>query len=374
MMQHPYPVIKPPAVLHLISSLQVGGSERMLVNLVDSLTETSQTAHVVVVMNNRVERNLALEIKSTSVPVHFLDRQEGSRNPKYILDLLKICTKHHVSVIHAHNRGSKYWAMLIRLARYKTKLIFTIHNTEIALSFPEVILHNAMIDSTIAISGAVATEARSLGITRVEQIENGIPIKLFRSNSPRRRRSKTRIICVGRLFLEKKGQDILIRAIKRCVDSRLDIECTLVGGPIPGDEQTLPMLHGLVSSLGITDLVRFLGDRSDVPTLLADSDIFVLPSRHEGFGLALVEAMAAGLPVIASNIEGPANILTDGMDGLLFEPESDVQLAEKISLLIESPRLADQLSANGLLTSAKYDISAMHDRYMAVYRRLMTDS
>ncbi|BBZ79568.1 hypothetical protein MANY_49050 [Mycolicibacterium anyangense] len=81
--------------------------------------------------------------------------------------------------------------------------------------------------------------------------------------------------------------------------------------------------------------------------------------------------MAAGLPVIASDIEGPADILTDGIDGLLFKSCSEEQLADKIEILIQSPDLADTLRVNGRTTSAKYDISMMRDKCIDIYGNLM---
>lgn len=367
------PKSQPPAVLHLISSLGVGGAERMLVNLAKSFTELRPFTQIVVVMNDHIDRKLATELNSTSVPVYYLGRPPGSKNPRYIFDLVKIIRAHHVNIIHSHNGGSKHWSMLCRVATFKTKLVFTFHHTEINMSFIDIMLHNAMIDTTIAISRAVARELHSLKIDRVAQIENGLPISLFQSIFPQPFGSKVKIISVGRLSLEKKGQDILIRALKLCVDRGLDIDCTLVGTPTAGDSQTLPMLQGLVSSLQLTGRVHFLQGRSDVATLLGQADLFVLPSRHEGFGLALVEALAAGLPVIASNTDGPADIISDGVDGLLFESGSDEQLAEKIEILIQSPVLARHLSINGRAKSTKYDISTMRDRYFEVYQSLVSD-
>lgn len=367
------PTSRRPAVLHLISDLEVGGAERMLVNLVQSCIDVPQIAQVVVVMNDCFDRNLATELRATSVPVYFLGRPESSKNPTYIFDLVKIIRAHSVSVIHSHNSGSKYWSMLCRLAISNLRLVFTVHDTKIRMTSLGILLHNALIDVTIAISQAVADEARSLKIKKIEQINNGIPISLFRSVSPHPCGSPVKIISIARLLPEKKGQDILIRAIKRCVDRGLDVECTLVGSPMPGDSQTLPRLQALVSTLQLTSRVHFLTGRSDVPSLLGNSNIFVLPSRYEGFGLALVEAMAAGLPVIASNIDGPAEIITEGVDGLLFESGSDEHLAAKIATLIQSDALTEKLCINGRATAINYDISGMRDRYITIYRLLMAD-
>lgn len=360
------------AVLHLMSSLEVGGAERLLIDLMKSCSDAPQIPQVVVVMNNRIDKSMANELNSTSVPVYFLDRPESSRNPRYIRDLKKIMKRHDVAVIHSHTPGSKYWSALCRILKPDLKLAHTFHQTRIGMNYVDVMLHNSLVDVTIAISKAVASEARSRNVKRVEQIENGIPTALFNSVSPQPPGTKARIISVGRLFPEEKGQDVLIRAIWRCINRGLDVDCTFVGSPAIGDSETLPTLEALTSSLELNSRVHFVQGRTDVATLLADASIFVLPSRREGFGLALVEAMAAGLPVIASNIEGPSDILTDGIDGLLFESGSDEQLAERIAILIESPELADNLRNNARAKSCDYDISKMRDKYMAVYSLLIS--
>jgi glycosyltransferase involved in cell wall biosynthesis len=358
------------AVLHLISSLEVGGAERLLIDFVKSCAEAPEIPQVVVVMNKRIDQNMVTVLNSTSVPVYYLGRSEGSRNPRYILELVKIMRKHRISVIHSHTPGAKYWAMLCRVLNSDLKLVHTFHQTLIRMDSMGVLLHNSMIDVTIAISRAVAKETSQRKIRRVEIVENGIPISMFRSVSPQPLISTARIITVGRLCPDEKGQDVLIRAVKRCVSRGLDVECTFVGSPAIGDFQTLPMLEALTASLQLGDRVHFVQGRIDVATLLAGASIFVLPSRREGFGLALVEAMAAGLPVIASNIEGPADILTDGLDGLLFDCGSDEQLAEKMAMLIQSPALADELRNNAREKSLDYDISAMREKYMDIYRCL----
>jgi glycosyltransferase involved in cell wall biosynthesis len=358
--------------LQLISSLEVGGAERLLIHFANSCSEKTQVPQVVVVMNDRVDKNLVEELNSTAVPAYYLGRPESSRNPRYLLELIKIIRKHNVAVIHSHTRGSKYWSALCRIFRLDLKLAHTFHSTRISMSAPAVLFHNSFIDVSIAVSQAVGQSAHGLSLRRVEQIENGIPTSLFFPIEHQPLVSRVRVICIGRLFLEDKGQDVLIRAVRRCVDRGLDVECTLVGNPAVGDLQTVPMLKALVAKLQLDDRVHFVQGRTDVATMLGEASIFVLPSRQEGFGLALVEAMAAGLPVIASNLDGPRTIVTDGIDGLLFEPGSDEQLAEKIQTLVQAPAMASELSKNARKRSRDYDIAAMRDKYMTVYRRLIS--
>lgn len=367
-------------VLQLISHLELAGAERLLVNFVISCTETPQIPQVVVVINGQVNRSLSKELAAASVPTYYLDRPAGSRNPKYLFDLIKIIRKHRVGIIHSHHATAKYWAMLCRFVTPHIKLVHTLHTRhggeleafgKNRMGFLYMTIHNLMIDKTIAISQAVADEASLSRVERVEQIDNGVPISLFQSIAPRPLGPPVQIISVGRLVPSDKGQDILIRAVKHCVSNGLDVKCTFVGNPATLDPGALTELESLASTLLLTDRIHFVLGRTDIAALLKDANMFVLPSRCEGFGLALVEAMAAGLPVIASNIDGPAYIVTSGVNGLLFEPGSDELLAEKITTLAQSPSMAQRLAENGRIRSRDFDISAMRERYMAMYNTLL---
>lgn len=358
------------AVLQIVSSLEVGGAERLLIDFIKSCDGKAPYPQVVVVINDRRDSDMVNELSSAPVPVYYLGRPEGSKNPRYIFDLIRIICRHRVAIMHSHGRGSKYFAALCRIIKPRLKLVHTFHDTHLGINSTDALIHNAMIGLSIAISKAVAEEVSSSGIIRVEQIENGIPIASFLPIYPQPLGSKARIISVGRLLPEKKGQDVLIRAVKRCVDRGLDVECTFAGSATTGDAHTVPMLEELIESLGLLGRVHIVQGRTDVATLLAEANLFVLPSRWEGFGLALVEAMAAGLPVIASDIDGPSEIISDGVDGLLFAAGSDEQLASRIALIIQSPALADKLRENGRIKSSEYDISKMRDKYMDVYKRL----
>ena len=115
-----------------------------------------------------------------------------------------------------------------------------------------------------------------------------------------------KIVNVARITHTIKGQDILIKALHLLQQQNAyPFECRFFGGQYEYDQQSLPYLEGLIQKYGLADKVKFLGNRTDVHELLPRYDLFVMPSRTEGFGLVLLEALASGLDVIASNIEGP---------------------------------------------------------------------
>jgi glycosyltransferase involved in cell wall biosynthesis len=149
------------------------------------------------------------------------------------------------------------------------------------------------------------------------------------------------VICVGRL-VANKGQDYLIRAAKE-VMARFPRTMFL----LVGDGPTRSELGELVVQLGLDNHVKLLGERSDVPALLASADVFVLPSFWEGISLAVLEAMAAAKPVVATAVGGNPDVVKENETGLLV-PVKDVKaLTEAICYLLANPTLATQMGRQG---------------------------
>ena len=167
---------------------------------------------------------------------------------------------------------------------------------------------------------------------------------------------------MARLDHQQKGQDILINAIHFLKRSDQSCICSLVG---VGTSYTF--LKDLVARLSLGRDIAFLGNRNDVPALLREADLFVLPSRFEGFGIVAIEAMVSGLPVVVSDVDGPGEFIVHAKNGLLFESENALDLAEKITKIMMDSALSKRLAEAGLATAAKYSIETMQTRYLSVY-------
>lgn len=359
-------------VLHLISSLGCGGSERLLVDTVKGFNEKKLgIRNSVVVMNNIVDKKLKAEICAYCSNVYFLERPQGKKNLKYLFQLNRIINKNNIEVIHAHNFGSKHWSILCKIIKPKLKLVYTFHDTKLKDFNSKIYLHNLFIDKSIAISKAVYNKAKESGIRKAEVIFNGVDVSKFRSKIPLQCSERNAIINVSRLVYEKKGQDVLIKAVNECVKRGVKLHCSFVGQKDGYCTASYEYLKKLVQDLKLGEYINFLGSRGDVDVLLKNSDIFVLPSRFEGFGLAILEAMAAGVPVVASNIEGPAEIIEDNINGLLFEKENYMELSEKIEYLLQNKKIRDKLSENAYNYVNRYDISFMCEKYSELYKKLI---
>jgi len=169
------------------------------------------------------------------------------------------------------------------------------------------------------------------------------------------------ILAAGRLHVNK-GFDILLQALKSIPDAIL----WLAGS---GPEETA--LKQLCSDLGLTDRVRFLGWRNDVTALMKSADLFVCPSRHEGLGSIVMESWAHGCPIVATDSQGPGELIDDGLTGLLTPVDEVEPLVIAISSLLGSSSQRDSLRKNGEeLYWQKYSRDVVVKQYEELYQKI----
>jgi glycosyltransferase involved in cell wall biosynthesis len=174
------------------------------------------------------------------------------------------------------------------------------------------------------------------------------------------------VLSVGRLT-EQKGHTYLLDTIPAILEQFPDTVFAIAGdGPLRAE------LEAKAIQLGISHSVRFLGTRSDVPELLQMADVFVLPSLWEGLPIALLEAMGAGLPVIATRVEGVEEIIVDGENGLLVPPTDCESLKIAVLGMLAHPDLRVNLGAAGrALVESAYSLDQMGKRYEDLFLRLL---
>ena len=167
-------------------------------------------------------------------------------------------------------------------------------------------------------------------------------------------------------LLPIKGPECLLMAMIRVWNERPDARLVFVGkGELEGK------LKDAAVQAKVSDKILFLGWREDIPQIMAAFDIFVLPSLNEGMGRVLVEAMAAGKPVIASSVGGIPDLVKNGENGFLVEPADPLALAEAVKLLIGSPELRMKMGAAGREMSEKYSVAAMIEKLDKLYEQVI---
>ena len=311
-------------ILHISFSLENAGKENMLV---DIAAEQQKLGHCVAiaVINNRVDQSILNRIPAT-VSIYLLNRVRGSRNPLPFIRLFDILHRRfRPDVVHAHD--AHIGGLIRKLKSVRT--VLTIHDN----GYPTEPMQSFL--KLFSISDSVKTDVESRSNLKCTTIYNGINFNSVK-NIKRKSSSDSKInlIQVSRLNHHKKGQDILLSAMYNLVSYKsLNNICLTFAG----SGESYQFLLSLAQSLNLQNHLIFLGNkpREWIYDNLCDYDIFVQPSRFEGFGLALVEALAAKLIAVSSDNTGSAEVLDNGKYGILFKNGDHMDLVDKIQSAIE---------------------------------------
>ena len=355
-------------ILHLIWSFGCGGAESLLVDLANMQSNRDEVCLVVV--NDDIDREL-LSALSPKVNVYFIGRPPGSRNPWYFLKLNAQVLLLRPDIIHAHVET------LVNVVRVgSAPVVLTLHDTRVNF-----LANLARYKIVFCISDAVKQDLlyRYPGVVH-KVIYNGIDFErvLIKKWQPELMKSRNdrcfRMVQVSRLVHEKKGQDVLLKALRRVVNV-LQPGCTILLDFV-GEGPSEIYLKNLASELGISSSVRFLGKQSRpyIYRELQTYDLLVQPSRYEGFGLTIVEAMAANLPVLVSNIEGPMEVIEGGNLGWSFRDGDDADCSERILEIISSARSNEgweRIAQTRIRAMQKYDIRETARAYRGTYLEIL---
>lgn len=226
------------------------------------------------------------------------------------------------------------------------------------------------VNAIVALNLQIADEMVSLGLPkdRVVFIPNGVEIEPLSKQRSYSRHTPMSIAFVGRLH-PQKGIGTLLMALGRLAQERPDLSWRLkLAGTGPIEQE----LQIMANELGIDQRVEFLGHLDHVDTLLKECDCFVLPSLSEGMSNALLEAMACGLPCIATDIPGNNNLIRHGRNGLLVTPDDDQALAQAIAALAGNEELRQDLGREALKTvEEKYSLACVALQYATLYENLL---
>lgn len=200
-------------------------------------------------------------------------------------------------------------------------------------------------------------------------IHNGLDLaELMGSSRETGRRERGRYVLCIAAHNEKKGIDVLLHAAKRLQEADAAVKIVLVGdGPLRR------RLEDLAVSLGVHEQVDFLGSqgRAQVAALLHGCEVFVLPSRHEPFGIVLIEALASQKPVVATRVGGIQEIIENGKNGILVPPDNADALADALLAVLQDPALQRALGSQGYRTvHERFRFESNGAAYIAVFRQL----
>ena len=357
-------------ILQVITSLHIGGAEKLIVDM--SPLYQKKGMQVDVLLFDGTETPLKQELQENGIQVFHLGIGGRVYNPFFILKLIPFLR--HYDIIHTHNTACQYFTALAKCFSFsKVKLVTTEHSTTNRrrnITWFRIIdkFVYSQYNIIISISHAVTDMLRQYSgyAYPIETIPNGINIPLFQQAESLDRSTlklafHSCLVTMVAGFREEKDQDTLIRAI-----SHLPASYKLC---LVGDGVRRQICETLVKNLGLEDRVVFAGIRSDIPQILKASDIIVVSSHWEGFGLVAVEGMAAGKPVIASNVSGLADVVREA--GILFPQGDEKTLANIIERLMNDKSFYRQTAEQCMQRALEYDIQKTVDAYENVYKKTM---
>ena len=371
-----------PRILHVINSFDIGGNERFLVELLRGLDRTEFHQEVCVPDRGRdYTFDLKQICESLDVPVHVISARHNL-DPAIGRRLRSRMVAGGYDIVHTHLVLSQYWGRRAAIAVGIKRIISSEQNAYRFKVLPpfrwiERRLTRAT-ERVLACSEHVRDHlVRRVGLPpdKVALVYNGVDTKAFApagADDPARAAARADlgigpdeklIGTVGHLN-RQKGHAVLIEAMAEVLEREPAARLVIAGrGPLR------KRLEALAAACGVAEKVTFAGLAGDVPRLLKAFDAFAFPSLWEGFGIALTEAMAAGLPVVASGTGGIMEIVEDGVSGLLVPPGDTRRLAEALVHLLHHQTFARKLTANALArVRERFSLGRTLERVAAIYR------
>jgi len=349
----------------------LGGTEIATWNIAKYLAGRGHEVHVITTWDTGLQR----ESLEDGFHVHRLRYLKARFLGPLLFSLKALLALRKIKpdIVHAQSMLPGLCALIAKKVLSKPYLL-----SELAMVYFPSLLQNQILrlalrnaDAVIALTEDMKNEIRKICRRDIYVLPNGIDLERFEGLLKDEMRAKLQVktderlvIFVGR-FRPEKGVEYLIKAMEIISQKDRSIRLVLVGeGP---EEKNL---KSLTEQLKLKGCVEFVGQipNERVPEYMVASDVFVLPSLSEGFPIVILEAMASGLPIVATKVTGLPEIVKDGENGLLVEPRNPQQIAEKVLLLFEDNELREKISRNNKKEAKKYSWETIVQSLEDIYR------
>lgn len=366
------------SILHAIDTTGPGGAETVFLDLVEKLQLDGYKNYAIIKGSGWVEEQL----KRRGVD-YYIVKPYGLLSIPYYRDLLKIIRKHNTCLVHAHLLGSTLTYSIISLFA-RIPLVATLHGrVDVNPNERFVAIKNRLmkigVARLIAVSQDLAAYISARKLFQQENIQviyNGIEESRYGKCASKVLRSELGIsegtLLVGSLgnVRPAKNYEVLIEAAAILIkEGQQNLHFIVAGHQKP---DLMAKLRVLIDQNGIQDSVSFIGFHDNTAEFLGQMDYFVLSSSSEGFSIATIEAMATGLPVVATRCGGPEEIIEHQKTGLLVATGDSNALAASLKSLIANPKLAAELAGAGRKhVESVFSFAAMLDAYKKKYLSLL---
>lgn len=354
------------------SSFSVGGAENMVAQLIANIRKDEFEVYPILT-NARCDNQIQALVDNAKIECVYLSKVTKKNNIeriKIFFHMWKYLRDIRPDVIHT-NLSCVFYCIPYVLF-HRAKLLHTVHNIpEKDLSSSLIFMLKILImlgkARLISISGKIQSkicDRYKITPDMAPIIYNPVDRKKFISICRKKDDGCVVFTNIGRLTAQK-NQLLLLKAFSIAIKKNNNIRLQIVG-----EGELREELYKQSVVLGIDKYVKFMGSRADIPEILYNSDVFILSSIYEGLPLTILEAMAARLPVISTDVGGISDIVHDNMNGILTKNESINDLVEAILLLASNHELRKKMGENSYKFSKNYDVSIFVEKYMLQYKKL----
>jgi glycosyltransferase involved in cell wall biosynthesis len=367
-------------VLHLISSGGMYGAEAVILNLSSALNAGSENRSLLGVFSNTAHPNLQLHNAALKAGVEsHLIPCRGQIDRSVPAAVRELARQTQADVVHAHGYKADVYTWLA-MRSTQTPLVSTCHNwldTNLTVRIYGAIDRRTLrrFNAVVAVSGEVRDRLLSAGVRqdRIRLIRNGVNLRPFtdaeRMRETRRHQDGPLTIGMAGRLSPEKGADIFLRAAAEVLHQRPAARFS-----IAGDGPDRAKLEQLIAQLGLGSSVSLLGRTDDMPAFYSSIDIQVSASRQEGLPITLLEGMASGLPIVATQVGAVPQLVRDGETGLLVGTENPAALANAMLRVIDDPSLRTSLGDRGRhLIAEEFSADRMAAEYLNLYRNVLVE-
>ncbi len=352
-------------VIQVIPNLLMGGAEIMCENLTLELKNMGVDVKIVSLYSQKTP--ITERLKESGVEIIFLDKKPGM-DLSIIKKLKKLFLEEKPDVVHSHISSQKYAMVAAKKAKVSVR-VHTVHNVaQKELSKIDKFLAKRFYKKYKVIPVALSEliletiiDVYGLPVDYIPVVFNGIDLSNCIKKVDYSIDDRIKLLHIGR-FSEQKNHKGLIDAFKLFREEKPNSELWLIGdGPLKEEIEEYAKENGLYSS------VKFLGLQSNVYGFLHEADVFTLPSIYEGIPMTLIEAMGTGLPIVATEVGGIPDMITDNESGILTRIDAK-EIADAFLRLSNDEELRKKLGQNALYRSQAFSSVEMAKKYIDIYK------
>ena len=379
-------------VCHIITKMVYGGASLGTLNLAEKLSPVRFQNTIICGAQSSEEGNLLEAVSDSNINVIVLPEIIREINPikdiKMFFKLIHLIRKHKYSIVHTHGSKAGVIGRLAAAMARAPAVLYTVHGWGLKaapLFVRELfrVLEGMLATVTTKILFQTEADMQEAAIYRVGKrdqyilVGNGIDLGPFFKHDRKKAREirqelklagKKVVGTVGRVSPAKNPAGF-VNIAKGVLNEKEGVVFLFAGGGEMLDE-----MREQVKKAGLENDIVFLGVRRDIPELLSNFDIFILPSLWEGMPRSVIEALALSKPVVAHRVGGLEEIIRDGENGVIISLNRTAEFVESLKFLLENPAVCRKMGARGKMTARRYDASSVVEKTEALYYQLFSQS